>query len=457
MRTLLGDEFDAFAESLTAAPMQGLRANTLKISASELRERMAFAMTAVPWCEDAFVLEVASDARPGKHPYHAAGLYYAQDPSAMAPVELLNPQPGEVILDLAAAPGGKSTHIAARLQGDGLLLSNEVIHKRGWELAGNLERWGATNVAITTESPERLAERWSGFFDAVLVDAPCSGEGMFRKSEAARLEWAPSLVAGCAVRQHGILEHAATLVRPGGRLVYSTCTFAPEEDEATVARFLDAHAEFELARPLARPGFDRGRPEWLPEGASRPELARCVRLWPHRIAGEGHFAALLRKREDAPVQGAARPFAPAKPSRTALGAFDAFVEENFETNPVSGELAQLGAYLYALPDGLPELTNLRYLHAGWWLGEIRAAERGRARFEPSHALALAAHPLSAGRVASFAVDDPALLAYLRGETVAGAGDDGWTLVCADGYALGWGKRVGGRLKSHYPKGLRLNV
>jgi 16S rRNA C967 or C1407 C5-methylase (RsmB/RsmF family)/NOL1/NOP2/fmu family ribosome biogenesis protein len=459
MRDLLGDEFGAFATSYEAPPSQGLRANTLKIPAEELRARLPFAVAPVPWCADAFVLSgQEGEARPGKHPYHAAGLYYLQDPSATAPVELLDPQPGEVILDLAAAPGGKSTHIAARLRGEGLLISNEVIHKRGWELAGNLERWGATNVAITTETPERLAARWPGFFDAVLVDAPCSGEGMFRKSEAARQEWAPALVEGCAVRQGGILEHAAALVRPGGRLVYSTCTFAPEENEGAVARFLDAHVEFELIEPPARPGFARGRPEWLPPALHRAELTTCVRLWPHLAPGEGHFAALLRKRVDdsEPQRAALHPAA--RPSRGALAAYAAFIEETFVEGPAAQESAQAGSYLYAIPPGLPDLTGLRYLHPGWWLGEVKApmaaGERGRERFEPSHALALAARPLPARRSEDLAPDDPALAAYLRGETLASPGEDGWTLARVDGYALGWAKRVGGRLKSHYPKGLR---
>jgi 16S rRNA C967 or C1407 C5-methylase (RsmB/RsmF family)/NOL1/NOP2/fmu family ribosome biogenesis protein len=417
---------------------------------------MPFALSPVPWCAEAFVLRAEAGARPGKHPYHAAGLFYLQDPSAMAPVELLDPQPGEIILDLAAAPGGKSTHIAARMQGEGLLISNEVIHKRGWELAGNLERWGATNVAITTEPPERLAERWPGYFDAVMVDAPCSGEGMFRKSEAARQEWTPALVEGCALRQRGILDHAAALVKPGGRLVYSTCTFAPEEDEGAVAQFLDAHADFELIQPPRRPGFDRGRPEWLRADLQRAELAWCVRLWPYRAPGEGHFAALLRKRADVTPPLAAPRFSPQRPSRQPQAALAAFVEETFTGDPVRREAAQLGSYLYALPDALPDLAGLRYLHPGWWLGEVKTGERGRERFEPGHAFALAARLLSAQRVVRFAVEDPAVAAYLRGETLASVGEDGWTLVCVDGYALGWAKRVGGRLKSHYPKGLRLN-
>ncbi len=373
-----------------------------------MRARLPFHLEPVPWSRETFVL--GDDAgqgetgRPGKHPYHAAGLYYLQDPSATAPVELLDPQPGETILDLAAAPGGKSTHIAARLGDQGLLVANEVIHKRAWELAGNLERWGATNVAITTETPERLTGRWrdgedgGGRFDAVLVDAPCSGEGMFRKGDAARREWSPALVQGCAARQDGILEQAAALVRPGGRLVYATCTFAPEEDEGTIARFLHGHPEFSLVEPPRRLGFDRGRPEWLPAALQRPDLVRCVRLWPHHVAGEGHFAALLKK-DGEEGQSACPPTRPATPlPRNAEAAYAAFVAETLLEAPTRGPLALSGAYLYAVPPGLPDLSGLRYLHGGWWLGEIKTARFESDRFEPSHALALGIAPRTVRRV-----------------------------------------------------------
>ena len=262
MARLLRDEYPAFLASYDMPPSIGLRVNTLKIAPEVFRQLAPFELAPVPWCSAGFTI-VADDAEPGKHPYHAAGLYYLQDPSAMAVAELLDPQPGERVLDLASAPGGKATHIAAKMQGQGLLVANEIHSKRAWELAGNLERWGATHVAITNERPERLAERFEGFFDRVLVDAPCSGEGMMRKGEAARVEWAPELMHGCALRQSGILEQAAALVRPGGRLVYSTCTFNPEENEGTVARFLDAHPEFELIEPPRPPGFSPGRPDWL--------------------------------------------------------------------------------------------------------------------------------------------------------------------------------------------------
>jgi 16S rRNA C967 or C1407 C5-methylase (RsmB/RsmF family)/NOL1/NOP2/fmu family ribosome biogenesis protein len=467
MAAALGDEFDAFLASYQAAPVQGLRVNTLKIAAADLVRQLPFDMQPVPWSQDTFVVAddpARPDRRPGKHVYHAAGLYYLQDPSATAPVEILDPQPGETVLDVAAAPGGKSTHIASRLQGQGLLVANEVIPKRAWELAGNLERWGATNAAITTESPERLAERWrdhhdAGGFDAVLVDAPCSGEGMFRKSDAARREWTPGLVEGCAMRQDAILEQVATLVKPGGRLVYSTCTFAPIENEGTVARFLDHHPEFSLAQPAvlrngARPDFEPGRPEWLPDELRRTELTRCVRLWPHHVPGEGHFAALLVKSGDAPPRSLqARHPLPRLPKNVEL-AYTTFVADTFLQPPTQAPLIMDGAYLYALPTGIRDLAGLgyagrRYLHPGWWLGELK-----KDRFEPSHALALSLNSTVARRVKDFTVDDPGLLSYLRGETINSAGHDGWTIVAVNNFSVGWAKRVAGRLKSHYPKGLR---
>jgi len=458
MSALLGDEFASFLASYEQPPTTALRANTLKIAPESLFERLSIDPLPVPWSTGASLLPGTDQARPGKHPYHAAGLYYLQDPSALMPVEILDPQPGEKVLDLSAAPGGKSTQIAARLAGKGLLIANEVVPKRGWELAGNVERWGATNVAITTETPSRLAERFPGFFDAVLVDAPCSGEGMFRKSLAACQAWTPALVEGCALRQQRILEHAALLVRPGGRLVYSTCTFAPEEDEGAIARFLIDHPEFTLAEPPARPGFCPGRPDWLPASllARLPsglgsELTRCVRLWPHRGPGEGHFAALMVRSglSAAHTAETARACQSPRLPKAVEAAFNAFVSKTFTGTPTDAAQALIGSYLYALPSELPDLSGLRFLHSGWWLGEIK-----KDRFEPSHAFALGLTPSKVRQVVDYPARSSDLLAYLRGEMLASTGEDGWTMVTVDGFPLGWGKRVSGRLKSHYPKGLR---
>ena len=463
MERLLGGEYPAFLASYAMPPSVGLRVNTLKIAPEAFRQLAPFDLTPTPWCEAGFTLD-KGDVEPGKHPYHAAGLYYLQDPAAMAVVELLDPQPGERVLDLASAPGGKATHIAAKMQGQGLLVANEIHPKRAWELASNLERWGATNVAITNEKPERLAERFEGFFDRVLVDAPCSGEGMMRKGEAARVEWAPELVRGCALRQTAILEQAARLVRPGGRLVYSTCTFNPEENEGTIACFLDAHPEFELIEPSRRPGFSPGRPNWLdaraaavgaghPQGDAptdlRANLTCAVRLWPHLAPGEGHFIAVMRKYDAEPTTATPRFWCPARLPRPIETAYRAFCAEHLAAIPADERLALIGSYLYALPAALPDLTGLRFLHPGWWLGTLK-----KDRFEPSHALALTLPSESLRRSVSLAPHDSTLAAYLRGEGFRSDGEAGWVLICVDGYPLGWGKRVGETMKSHYPRGLR---
>lgn len=453
MAALLGDEYAAFLASYDAPPAAGLRVNTLKIAVEAFRAAAPFALTAVPWCPAGFI--VPPDAEPGKHPWHAAGLYYLQEPSAMAAAALLDPQPGERVLDLAAAPGGKATHIASLMAGEGLLIANEPHPKRAWILAENLERWGAAHVAITNETPERLAERFAGFFDRVLLDAPCSGEGMFRKSAAARQEWSPALVQGCAGRQSLILEQAARLVRPGGRLVYATCTFNPEENEGVIARFLADHPAFELVALPQQPGFSRGARRDVPCQKSPigdNVSARVVRLWPHLAPGDGHFIAALQRRPDADV-----PPPPPKPwrvgplPRPVEQAYRAFCAQNLAAAPATERLALVGAYLYALPPGLPDLTGLRFLHPGWWLGTLKGT-----RFEPSHALALRLRPADVLRCADLPADSPELRAYLRGESFRSAGEDGWTLIAADGFAVGWGKRVAGVMKSHYPKGLRWN-
>ena len=248
MHRLLGDEFTPFLARYDQPASVGLRVNTLKLLPEAFQALSPFSLSPIPWCPAGFescsAISVTGAAQPGKHPYHAAGLYHLQEPSAMAVAGLLDPQPGERVLDLSAAPGGKATHLSALMQNEGLLVANEIHPRRAWELFENTERWGARNVAITNATPRQLADHFGEFFDKVLVDAPCSGEGMFRKSEASRREWSPELAQSCAIRQGAILDQAARLVRPGGKLAYSTCTFAPEENESANAGFLEKHLEF---------------------------------------------------------------------------------------------------------------------------------------------------------------------------------------------------------------------
>ena len=450
MQRLLGDEFSPFLESYRQPPVTGLRVNTLKLSPEQFRLIAPFELSPVPWCASGFV--ISGEVQAGRHPYHAAGLYYLQDSSAMAAVEILDPRPGERVLDLAAAPGGKATHIATKMENQGLFVANEIHPRRVWELSENLERWGVRNAVITNESPQRLADHLEGFFDKVLLDAPCSGEGMFRKSQPARQEWSREVVLSCAARQSGILPQAARLVRPGGRLVYATCTFAPEENEAVVAGFLEAYPHFSLEAIQLQPGFSPGRPDWLPGSERWPELSEAVRIWPHIAAGEGHFVAVIQRKHLGKTRQP-KPWQHTGVSASAAGFFNEFINRNLNWIVEKKSLRLVGSYLYQVPPGSPDLGRLRVIHPGWWLGTLR-----KNRFEPSHALALALRKEDARHVLDLQAADERLLAYLRGESIrldlVWESPECWVLVCVDGFSLGWGRWVKGVLKNAYPKGLR---
>lgn len=419
MEAQLGSEYPAFLESLERPRAVALRFNPMKGE----RPVLPFVREPVPWEPEGFYYD--PETRPGLHVYHEAGVYYLQEASAMAPVALLDPKPGERVCDLCAAPGGKTTQIAGRMLGQGFLVCNEINPKRAKILSRNIERMGVANALVTNEHPETLASRFPGFFDRVLVDAPCSGEGMFRKEEAAVTDWSQETVQMCARRQREILDSAARLVRPGGRLVYSTCTFAPEEDEETVAAFLEAHPEF-TPEPVEAPWFVPG------ENAS-------YRMWPHKLLGEGHFAAVLRK-----TQGESGEV-PACPGEKCPKAWESFAKELDITLP-EGKAVSFGQSLYWAPMELPELNRLKVLRPGLELGTER-----KGRFEPAHALALWLKTCAVTE--SFPPESPEMKAYLHGDVVP-SGKRGWCLVQAGGYAIGWGKGDGSVLKNHYPKGLR---
>lgn len=293
MKSLLGDEFEQFMKSYEQSPHAGLRVNTLKISLEQFKEIAPFDMRPIPWCGTGFY--VPHGVKPGLHPYYHAGLYYIQEPSAMAPVELLNVKPGERVLDLCAAPGGKTTQIAAKLQGKGVLVTNDIHAERTKALAKNVELYGVRNAVVLNESPERIASAFPHYFDKVLIDAPCSGEGMFRKDEDMVKSWENHSVEKCVLMQRDILETAAKLLAPGGTIVYSTCTFAPEENEAMIAEFLNINPDFVVNDIPESAGFAPGRPEWvrqmLPETAQKTESVLdqtrgTARLWPHLLEGK---------------------------------------------------------------------------------------------------------------------------------------------------------------------------
>jgi len=419
MRNQLKSDYPAFLESLERPRAVALRLNPLKGALPQL----PFMEENVPWEPMGYYYDPA--ARPGLHPYHEAGVYYLQEASAMAPVVLLDPQPGERICDLCAAPGGKTTQIAGHMAGKGFLLCNEINPKRAKILSRNVERMGVANALVTNEHPQRLADRFPGFFDRVLIDAPCSGEGMFRKEEAAVTDWSQETVEMCARRQAEILDSGAALVRPGGRLVYSTCTFAPEEDEEAVAAFLERHPEFE-ADPVDNPWFDAG------ENGS-------YRMWPHKLRGEGHFAAVFRKSGE-----------PDETPQSATGEklpreWMAFAKELGITLP-PGKAVQFGTELYWTPEETPALKGLKVLRPGLALGTVK-----KDRFEPAHALALWLRTCT--QTVALSSQSKELEDYLHGDVIAGSAK-GWCLVTADGYSIGWGKGDGSQIKNHYPKGLR---
>lgn len=466
----MGDEYLPFIATYAAPAHAGLRVNTLKLSPQAFLGFSPFPLQPLPWTDVGFGIANESPP-PGKHAYHSAGLYYLQEPSAMAVTEALAPQPGDKVLDLAAAPGGKTTHLAARLQGQGLLVANEIHPRRVWALAENLERWGTTNVVITNETPERLASHFGAYFDRVLLDAPCSGEGLFRKTPAAQLEWNQTVVQTCALRQLTILNQAARMVRPGGGLVYSTCTFAPQENEGVVAQFLQAcqasdHIRFELVDLANISGLQAAHPEWI--DLSNPlqsdiHLEYAARIWPHRSPGEGHFIALLQRADSGPTPPGLQswhvsPSASIVLSR-AQARYQVFCHESLVSEAFQDRLELKGTYLYQTPIPLAALQGLKVIHPGLWLGIVK-----KDRFEPSHALALALQPGQARRSLPLDPTSPACAAYLRGETlpaslVEGEGN-GWTLVSlttpdrALRFPLGWGRRSGDQVKNYYPKGLR---
>ena len=419
MQQQLGEEYPAFLESLERPRAVALRFDPQKGPVPSL----PFVKEPVPWEPMGYYYD--PQARPGLHPYHEAGVYYLQEASAMSAVVLLDPQPGETICDLCAAPGGKSTQIAGRMKGRGLLLCNEYSPARAKILSRNIERMGVANAIVTNEKTGNLAKHLPGFFDRVLVDAPCSGEGMFRKEEAAVTDWSQETVEMCAARQAEILENAAVLLKPGGRLVYSTCTFAPEEDEQAVAAFLERHPEF-VPEEVEAPWFTPG-----PQGS--------YRMWPHRLLGEGHFGAVLRKLEgEEPEILLEAPQALPKP-------WLSFAREAGVNLP-EGIPLTFGDRLYLAPVGTPALRGLRVLRAGLELGTLK-----KDRLEPAHALALWGRDFA--NILPLSAQGPEIERYLHGEVLPGH-IRGWCLVTVDGYSIGWGKGDGNQVKNHYPKGLR---
>lgn len=455
MNTLLGDGYGDFIEAYSKPPRKSLRVNLLKCAPEHFKKITPFVLEPLPFAPEGFFVPEEIN---GRHPWHHAGVFYFQEASAMSAVTALDPQPGERVLDLCAAPGGKSTQIAGRLKGQGLLVSNEIIPSRAKILLSNIERMGVRNAAVTCEQPERLCTALRGFFDRVLVDAPCSGEGMFRREPVALTEWRPELPEACANRQLAILQSAKKAVKGGGLLVYSTCTFSPEENEGVVDAFLKENPDFEIEEIP----FDFGRPaspEWA--GASS-ELAKARRILP-QDGGEGHFVARLR-RKNGTVAGNI-PLFKAKADKVAKDAFFNFYQGQFAGEPY-GQIAQIGENLLLLPPELPDFGALRLhlLRAGVLAGRVTGASiptrcaggKETLRFEPEHALYMAAQGDEVLNRADLPLGSPQLGAFLHGEQIeAPEGTSaGYGALLAEGFVTGFFKCSGSALKNHYPKGLR---
>lgn len=465
MKEMMGEEYEAFYEGYQGIRYSAFRINSLKAEKEEflkLTQNMQdFApLGEVTWEKNGIYYD-REVSFPGKHPFHEAGVYYIQEPSAMAPVPFLQCMPGEKVLDLCAAPGGKSTQLASYLGGEGLLVANEIHPQRAKILSENVERMGITNCLVTNETPEKLAQLFPGFFDKILVDAPCSGEGMFRKNENAGEEWSLENVENCAQRQAGILDCAAEMLKKGGRLVYSTCTFAPSENEEGICDFLDRHPEFyeaKLEENQVPEGIVHGKHyEGMRKGEEDARLSACFRIWPHLAHGEGHFLAVLCK--DGEEMGEISPqngFIKGKNIKD-YKELQEFLEETLteegKERICSGKVIAFGDQLYLCPENMPSLQKLKVLRPGLHLGTMK-----KNRFEPSHALALALRPGECRHTYEVNLETGEARSYLEGMTLQPADtaemEKGWYLITVCGYSIGFAKMAGGILKNHYPKGLR---
>ena len=430
-------EFDEFISSLNEDRVTGLRINSLKVDSREWNRISPFETRPVPWSDNGFYIN--DNSRPGTRPYYHAGLYYIQEPSAMFPAEVLDARPGDRVLDLCAAPGGKTVALAAGMENTGFLLSNDINPKRIKALVKNIELCGITNTVVTNETPERLSLFYGEFFNKILLDVPCSGEGMFRKDQDAVKSWNKYRAEEMQKLQREIFDHAYQMLSPGGTLVYSTCTFNPEENEQNIAYFLKKYPDLYLIDIPKTAGIESGRPDWAD---GNTELLKTARLWPHRIKGEGHFTALLRRhgeyiRKDSEPE-----------SGEPLKSFSEFSDRMLYKRP-QGNYFINGSHLNIVPRGFEHNEKLKLVKAGLYAGE-----EAHGKFEPSQAFAMAVDWNNVRKKRAFSLDDPDLLRYLKGETLLIEGDRDYILLGVDSFPLGWGKINDNGLKNLYPKGWR---
>lgn len=445
MKKLLGDEFPAFDKALSEPPVKGIRANGLKISRDELSCAVDFELVPIPYTADGFIPALQSGL--GNLPEHHAGMIYSQDPGAMSAVCALDLKSGDKVLDACSAPGGKSAQIAAKIGEEGFLLSNEYVPKRAKIIVGNFERLGLKNALVTSYETAELARMFDGFFDAVVCDAPCSGEGMFRKCDDAVLDWSEENVRLCAERQLEILNNCAGTLRPGGQLLYSTCTYSLEENECVIEKFLATHPEFYLSevteelRKVTREGI-------LPSENSPAELRLARRFYPHVSNGEGQFLALMKKHENASsLQTILYKDGAIDASKQEIAIISDFLKSAFLTIP-KGRIIKCGEGFALVTHDVP-IPKRAVFMSGVMLGEIRGKN-----FFPHHQL-FSAYGRDMKLKINLEKGDARIEKYLRGEEIpADISGGGWCAVCYLGVPLGGGKLSSGVCKNHYPKGLR---
>lgn len=437
MKNMLGNEYASFTESMEETPIfTGIRINTSKIGAKETVLSEFGELEKVPWCESGFYADKSKIS--GNHPYHLAGLFYFQEPSAMSTVSALPVEADDYILDLCAAPGGKATQAGALLGKNGLLVANEIIRNRANILSDNIERFGLTNTIVTNETPQKLAEKFPHFFDKIIVDAPCSGEGMFRKEPQAIEEWSVEHTVSCSLRQRHILDSAMKMLKGGGYIVYSTCTFAPEENEKICAYMIENY-NVEIIIPKNLDMLSEGRNEW---SSSDTDVTASRRIFPHKNKGEGHFVALFHSFGNAEFS---------EKKKTIKNADD-FLYRKFEKDflniTLDGEFCMFGENIYLKPKNI-DIDKIKVVRAGLHLGIYR-----KNRFEPSHALCLALTKENFKNTMNFPCGSEELKKYLMGNTIE-CDKNGWCAITVNGFPIGWGKASGGILKNHFPKYLRL--
>ena len=461
MKEILGEDYEAFLAGFDGQRQYGLRVNTLKMNLEEFERIAPFHLKKVPWISNGYFYE-AEDA-PAKHPFYSAGLYYLQEPSAMTPASRLKVQPGERVLDLCAAPGGKATELGAALQGEGLLVANDINTARARALLRNLELFGISNSFVTNEPPHVLAERFPEFFHKIMVDAPCSGEGMFRKNPAVVDSWQEKGPEYFSKLQREIIVQAADMLLPGGIMFYSTCTFSPLENEKTITHLLKERPDMEVIPMEDYEGFAEGLTSYRGEVFDE-SCKLCRRIWPHKMSGEGHFMALLHKKSCTQQQVQQTVSQSSiwwekckglnKEQKAAAEDFFSHVNIAYDGKRIDVR----GDNLYYLPAPKYDGRGLHFLRNGLFMGEFK-----KKRFEPSQPFDLALHAQDFDQVLDFPADDERLSRYLRGETldvsdlIAGEKKrKGWQLVMVAGHPLGFGKLVNNNLKNKYPAGWRKN-